>query len=200
MNFWDKVAEGYDKSSEKSFKEANEKTINYTKKYCKRSDELLDIGCGTGMLTVQLTDYVKHITAVDQSEKMLEIAQNRNKDNKIAFILSDEKNSSLQKDAYNIITAFNLLLYIKQDDDFIKNVYDCITEGGYFICVSDCMGECNGAVRLLMKLFIKLKIIPFMHFFTIKELESKITNIGFKIEYTEILDKKSGNYYIAAKK
>ena len=40
---------------------------------------MLEIGCGTGIVTMQLADYVKEITALDISEEMLQKAEEKAK-------------------------------------------------------------------------------------------------------------------------
>ncbi len=45
--FWDKASKNYDKTEER-FEYIHNKSRENTKKYFKRSDIILDYGCGTG--------------------------------------------------------------------------------------------------------------------------------------------------------
>lgn len=51
-NFWDKTANTYDKNTDKVFREANQRILKETAKYCEENTRLLDMGCGTGTLTL----------------------------------------------------------------------------------------------------------------------------------------------------
>ncbi|MDO8568601.1 MAG: methyltransferase domain-containing protein, partial [Dehalococcoidales bacterium] len=71
--FWNRAANTYDQEEKK-----DEKTyiriIEKTKRYLKCSDVVLDYGCGTGQVSIQIADDVKVIHAIDTSSKMIEVA------------------------------------------------------------------------------------------------------------------------------
>ncbi len=48
-------------------------TLKETKKYLSKEKKVLELGCGTASTAVLLTNEVKDYTAVDISEKMIEI-------------------------------------------------------------------------------------------------------------------------------
>jgi ubiquinone/menaquinone biosynthesis C-methylase UbiE len=74
--FWDKTANKYDQE-EKKDEEIRIKIIEKTKKYLKISDNVLDYGCGTGLISNEIADNVKMIHAIDTSSKMIEIAKKK---------------------------------------------------------------------------------------------------------------------------
>lgn len=67
-----------------------EKTINYIKKYFNHSINILDIGTGSGAISVALSNNIEcNIDACDISENALKVAKSNDKRNKINFIKSD---------------------------------------------------------------------------------------------------------------
>ncbi len=69
--FWDALSDKYDKQVEKVFCNAYNKLISYTKNYVKATDIVLDIGCGTGIATVELANDVKELKfKIEQSENL----------------------------------------------------------------------------------------------------------------------------------
>ena len=72
--FWDKAAEKYAKSAIAD-PDAYEYTLGRTRTYLKPTDNVLELGCGTGSTALVLASDVAKISAVDISKGMLEIAR-----------------------------------------------------------------------------------------------------------------------------
>ena len=77
--YWNKRSEIFDTQILTTYEEAYRKTIDYTKKYLKDSDKALDIGCGTGVTTIELAGSVAEMTAVDTAPEMLRQAREKAK-------------------------------------------------------------------------------------------------------------------------
>lgn len=203
IKFWNKISGNYDKQVEKIFSDAYKRTIEYTIKYLKQTDTVLDVGCGTGITTVEIANFVKEIYALDLSDKMLEIAKKKALAKRIDNIIFYQKSifdQDIKNQSYDVIVAFNLLCYIKEDNDFIKRIYDLLNDGGIFISVTDCLGEKETIFIKLQKLLGQIGIIPKMNIYSMLELKNKIDNCKFEILQSENLHTSPPNYYIIAKK
>lgn len=201
--FWNKIAKDYDKNTERIYASTNEKVIETTKKYCKKQSSLFDIGCGTGMLTIALADFVDYIYAVDSSAEMLKIAKEKASQKNITNI-NWKCGDILEKVAlgknYDIITAFNLLLYLKEPDKLLASIYDLLEEDGYFISITDCVGEKLDFSRKIQVLLSKIGILPYIQTFKIDDLSKMMKNAGFEIIFSENFYTSPPNYFIVAKK
>lgn len=203
IKFWDRISGNYDKQVEKIFSNAYKRTVEYTIKYLKQTDTVLDVGCGTGITTVEIADYVKKIYALDLSDKMLEIAKKKALAKKIDNIIFYQKSifdKNLKNQNYDVIVAFNILCYIQEDNEFIKQVYDLLNNGGIFISVTDCLGEKETIFIKLQKLLGQIGIIPKINIYSMLELKNKIDDCNFEILQSENLHTAPPNYYIVAKK
>jgi len=94
--------------------------------------DILDLGCGTGLCSASLKPFAKSLHGVDLSEKMLEIAREKNifdslTQNDIESFLKDKKNR------YDLIVAGDVLVYCGQLDTIFSAVYQALRHQGYFI-------------------------------------------------------------------
>ena len=74
--FWDKIADQYSKDPIAD-EAAYQKKLQVTREYFQPEMEVLEFGCGTGSTAIIHAPLVKHIRAIDISEKMIEIAQGK---------------------------------------------------------------------------------------------------------------------------
>ncbi len=72
--FWDNLADRYSKKPVKDTESYN-RTLDCTRKHLSATDEILEVGCGTGTTALLLAPSVKQITASDISSRMIEIAK-----------------------------------------------------------------------------------------------------------------------------
>jgi ubiquinone/menaquinone biosynthesis C-methylase UbiE len=201
--FWNIMANSYDKNVEKVYSSANKKIIEASKEYCQKNMSLLDIGCGTGMFTIELAKYVASIDAIDCSSEMLKIAKEKSKSEKVSNVnwqCGDIVKVLPCNNKYNIITAFNVLLYLPDHKQLLSNIYDFLDDSGYFLSVTDCLGENTGLFKKLELILSKFGILPKIHAFKTRELEKLIENAGFEILFAENFHYSHPNYFIVAKK
>jgi ubiquinone/menaquinone biosynthesis C-methylase UbiE len=77
--------------------------IDFYKSFVNETTRVLELGCGTGRITLSLVDKCKHITGVELSEQMLDILQGKverlDKDlqNKINLVKADMSNFDLNE-------------------------------------------------------------------------------------------------------
>ena len=112
--FWDKASLNFDKRSKK-IDQTEIKTLENTKKYLKVSDIVLDYGCGTGTMAIELVDKVKQIDGIDISSKMIDIAQRKAAEGKIKnidFVQSTIFDERLRGASFDVILVFNIIHFV----------------------------------------------------------------------------------------
>ncbi|MBT8231332.1 MAG: class I SAM-dependent methyltransferase [Saprospiraceae bacterium] len=94
-------------------------------------NKTLEIGCGTGKNTEWLGDNSTHITGVDFSEKMLEVARKKIKSDKVSFIQADiTKSWTFENQSFDLITFSLVLEHIESLSDIFQNVSNYLTPNG----------------------------------------------------------------------
>jgi len=74
--FWDKMSSNYD-NQVKKYQQTYADAIESTKKYLNKDDIVLDFACGTGITTIQISGFVRKIHAIDISQRMIDIAEEK---------------------------------------------------------------------------------------------------------------------------
>ncbi len=101
--------------------------------------DVLDFGCGTGLLTLRLQPFVHSVTGVDSSAAMLNVIRSKIEKLKLtnvaAKLVDLEKGDALQG-PYQLVTSAMTLHHINQLPPLIKSFYEIISPNGC-LCVAD---------------------------------------------------------------
>lgn len=200
--FWDKRAVEYDKN-EKKQEETYNKALENAKRYLKNTDIVLDFGCGSGMLTIQLANLVKEIHALDISSKNIEAAEQRTKGNNIENISYAQTtifDDRYKKESFDVILAFNILHLLEDTPKSVRRINELLKPGGLFISETASLGETRSFFRYLMAFLSKMKLLPHVVALKFFELEELISKDDFQIVETEILGQSMQTYFVVAKK
>lgn len=98
----------------------------------KKSCDILDLGCGTGLCGIAVKPFAKTLTGVDLSEKMLAIAREKNI---YDFLHCDNITSFLKKkkSAYHLIIAGDVLVYLGDLSDLFQHIHQALQQQGLFL-------------------------------------------------------------------
>ncbi|CDF59162.1 class I SAM-dependent DNA methyltransferase [Thermobrachium celere] len=97
----------------------------------KENLNILDVGCGTGILESFLLKYnPKSITAVDISEKMIEVAKSKYQNPKIIFLAQDIME---HKGIYDLIIIYSAYPHFYDKEALIKHLSNMLTNGGKLV-------------------------------------------------------------------
>ncbi|KLN60458.1 SAM-dependent methyltransferase [Kiloniella spongiae] len=199
--FWNKMADRYSKSPV-SNQAAYEKKLEITQSYFTPDMEVLELGCGTGTTALIHAPFVKHIHAVDISEKMLEIARDKAaKQNvtNVTFAQAAIDTFIAPDQSYDIIMTHSVLHLLEDKEATIANIHKMLKPGGYFISSTVCLTGIMRFLQLIVPIGRLFGFMPLVKFFSTKHLEKSIANTGFKI-ISSWEPQKSHSVFIVARK
>ena len=161
------------------------KTVTDILKDLNTSDnELLDVGCGNGLLTSEISKFFKHTTGIDLSGTGIEFAQ------KLSSDKLDFKNASLdemieKKEKFKFITSFEVIEHQYLPDDFLNKIYQLLDNDGTLLITTPYNGYIkNLIISVLGKHdwhFNPLWRHGHIKFFSIRTLKMILEECNFKI-------------------
>ncbi len=200
--FWDKRSKKYDDNIKKhDF--IYEKTIDSTKSLLNNSDVVLDFACASGEMSLDIAPHVQRVHGIDQSIKMIELANQKARDlqvDNINFDQIDAFDQRLVSNSFSAIIAFNIFHLLDDAPKVLARLNDLLATGGLLISQTPCLGERSWFFRFLISLVQKLGLAPTIRSLTIGELEPLVSNSNFEIFETKIWDEKNAVQWIVARK
>jgi ubiquinone/menaquinone biosynthesis C-methylase UbiE len=183
--FWDRFAERYSRQPVAD-EESYQKKLEVTRGYFRPDMEVLEFGCGTGSTAITHAPHVKHILAIDVSQKMLTIARAKAEANSIknvTFRQSDIDELSVPDQTYDVVLGLSILHLVNDKEAIISKVHKMLKPGGLFVTSTACLGDTMKFFKLIAPVGRVLGLLPLVKVFTRTELEDSLTNAGFDIDY-----------------
>jgi len=185
--FWDKIAPKYAKTPIKHLESYNY-SLERTRSYLGREDNVLEIGAGTSSTALELAPSLGNITATDISPAMIEAGKEKAREaniQNIKFMVSDAMVKELTG-PYDVVLAHNILHLIEDLPELTARVNSLLKPGGLFISKTFCtpssfFSPTYYAMRIALPILKLLGKAPFVAFFNMEELESAIQAGGFDI-------------------
>jgi SAM-dependent methyltransferase len=118
--FWDKLAERYAKQPIANLA-SYERKLEVTKSRLSPTDAILDIGCGTGSLALELAPHVAAVHALDFSGEMIKIGKSKASDQNVTNITFHQSTleaaEEFQPGQFDGICAYNILHLVEDRGD-----------------------------------------------------------------------------------
>lgn len=92
---------------------------------------VLDLGCGTGVLTNDIAGFAEEVVGIDQSDTMIEKARTLYPN--IEFMVMDACNLPWNG-RFDAVFSNAVLHFIKAQDQLLASVHRTLADGGFFVC------------------------------------------------------------------
>ena len=108
--------------------------INIALKYISKDKNVIDIGCGTGTITLALKKQGYEICGMDNSSDMLVICHQKMVENNVYFpIFENNVEEELPDKSFDVAISFlDVMNYVDYKKAF-KSIYHCLKDGGIFL-------------------------------------------------------------------
>ncbi len=104
-------------------------------------DEVLDVGCGSGVFLREYASHVRRIAGLDQSEPMIDEALRQNRERVEAgtaeFVVGDAATLPWESDAFTVVTSNCVDCYGSKAPVAIKEMYRVLKPGGRAVLSDD---------------------------------------------------------------
>jgi ubiquinone/menaquinone biosynthesis C-methylase UbiE len=101
--------------------------------------DVLDFGCGTGLVTLQIQPFVRTITGADSSQGMLDVLKSKIAARELANVktaLVDIEREVVLKGKFHLIVSSMSLHHIEKLGQLFEGFYNCLLPGGH-LCIAD---------------------------------------------------------------
>jgi ubiquinone/menaquinone biosynthesis C-methylase UbiE len=181
VELWDKRAKFQDQThysglKAKYFEELSLKKITEIVDFQDRL--VLDIGCGTGWMTLKLAPKTKKIIGIDFSQEMIRRAKEKLNGSfqNVSFKVMDGRNLRFEKETFDIVLAVGTFGLTKDLTPFFKEARRVLKKGGAFIFT--CYNK-----NLFSKLFLfKRKSVFPKIYFSERQIKEMLKKYKFEIK------------------
>jgi len=183
--FWDRIADKYSRQPVRD-EAAYQRKLKVTQDYLRPDMEVLEFGCGTGSTALVHAPFVKHIRAIDISERMLEIARGKAEAAKvgnITFECAAIDDFDAPDETYDAIMGHSILHLLEDKEAALAKVRRMLKPGGIFVSSTVCIGDKMKWFKFVGPIGSFLGLMPLVKVFTAKEMEASIANAGFAIDH-----------------
>lgn len=183
--FWDKIADRYSKKPITD-EAAYQKKLEVTREYFTPESKVLEFGCGTGSTAILHAPFVGHILATDISPRMIEIATDKAKADKVdnlRFEVASIETLDAPDASFDVVLGLSILHLLEDIDAAIDKVVRLLKPGGLFVSSTVCVADKMKWFRFVVPIGRALGLMPYVNVISKAELEQKLTDAGLAIEY-----------------
>lgn len=178
--FWDQLAEKYAKKPVDDVA-AFEKKKRITRELTRPGARVLEIGCGTGSLALELAPAAGHIHAMDISGEMIRIANQKKVAQGVGNVTFHvgTLESDVPVERVDSVWAYSILHLVDDRRRTLRTIFELLEPGGVLISSNVCLGESWVPYGALIKVMHWFGKAPVVHIYDRKTIVNELEAAGF---------------------
>ncbi|WP_223788838.1 class I SAM-dependent methyltransferase [Marinicella meishanensis] len=183
--FWNKMAPKYAKQPVPD-QTVYEQKLKLTQAKMHPPMQVMEFGCGTGTTALIHAPFVQHIWATDVADEMIRIAQEKASAQHIENVTFERlafDDMALKPASWDMVMGHSILHLMKNKDQVIKDVFQCLKPGGWFVTSTACMGDKLSFFKWIAPIGQFLGLLPVLNVFTRQNLRDAMQQAGFVIDH-----------------
>jgi arsenite methyltransferase len=180
--FWNDLAEKY-AAKPVANAPAFERKKSITREHLRPDSTVLEIGCGTGSLALDLARHAGHIHGLDISAEMLRIADQKRQAQGVTNVTFRQGTLDgappYPRESFASVWAYSILHLVPDRRRLLATVFDLLEPGGSFISSNACLGDTwvpYGAMIAVMRWLGKA---PAVHLYGRETILREMREAGF---------------------
>lgn len=146
--FWNKWAKRYDRAMSGDG-QMYAQIVSRMKKKLNRNMTVLELACGTGLLSVQIAGSVKMMEATDFSEDMIEQAKSKSHSSRLHFSVQDATDLPYVKETFDAVFISNALHIMPYPEKALSEIRRVLKKDGILIAPTfTAAGSLGGRLRI----------------------------------------------------
>lgn len=195
--FWNKWAKRYDLMMSKDRK-IYDNLISKMKKALTRDMVVLELACGTGLLSVRLAGSVKTFEATDYSEEMIRQAKSKEKSSRLHFSVQDATCLPYAPGTFDAVIISNALHIMPNPEKALSQIRRVLKKDGILIAPTfTAAGSFGGRLRIRI---MELSGFRVFRKWTPEQYIKFLENNGFAVTESEIYNGALKLTYVEAKR
>lgn len=180
--FWNKWAKRYDRAMSGDSK-MYAQIVTRIKKKLNRNMTVLELACGTGLLSVQLAGSVKMMEATDFSNEMIRQAKKKSQSVRLHFSVQDATNLPYASETFDTVIISNALHIMPYPQKALSEIHRVLKQNGILIAPTfTAAGSLSGRIKIRM---MELSGFKVFHKWTPEEYINFLENNGFTVTDSE---------------
>ncbi len=183
-SFWNRWAERYDpfmRNSEPLY----DRIAQRMKRQLNRGMYVLELACGTGMISQRIVGNVRSLEATDFSSEMIAQAKKRNTSARLHFSVQDATHLPYADQSFDAVVIANALHVMPEPEKALDEILRVLKPGGLLLAPTFVHGEGMG-FRLRVRL---LEWAGFHSYFrwSVEAFAAFVSERGFEVEARELM-------------